>query len=99
MEEVFGRMDKKLSDLLGELGKAINEAVWKSERIAAVLAALEEAGQDIDIEIDAALVDGGVEGEASPIVIEGPSESDGPLSLNATDLQFLRTLRIDGKQA
>jgi hypothetical protein len=92
-------MDKKLSDLLGELGKAINEAVWKSERIAAALAALEEAGQDIDIEIDAALVDGEVGGEASPIVIEGPSESDGLLTLNATDIQFLRALRIDGKQA
>jgi hypothetical protein len=92
-------MDKKLSDLLGELGKAISEAVWKSDRIAAALAALEEAGQDIDIEIDAALVDGGVEGEASPLVIEGPSKSDGLLTLNATDIQFLRALRIDGKQA
>jgi hypothetical protein len=92
-------MDQKLADLLGELGKAINEAVWKSERIAAALAALEEAGQDIDIEIDAALVDGGVGGEVSPMVIEGPSESNGLLTLNATDIQFLRTLRIDGKQA
>ena len=94
---MFGHMDQKLSNLLGELGEAISETMWESERIAAAIAALEQAGHDIQIKIDATLVDDEVEGEASPIVIQGPSESDGLLTLNATGIRFLRTLRIDGE--
>ena len=90
-------MDQKLSGLLGELGDAISEAVWKSERIAAAMAALLQAGQDVQVAIDAAVVDGEGEGTASPIVLQGQSESDGLLMLNATDTLFLRTLRIDGE--
>jgi len=97
-KEAFGHMDQKLSGLLGELGKAVSETVWKSERIAVAIAALEQAGYDIHIKIDATLVDGEVEAEASP-VIPGPSESDGRLTLNATGVQFLRTLRFTAKRA
>jgi hypothetical protein len=87
-------MDQKLSELLSELKDAINEALWKSERVAAAMALLEQEGLDVQIAIDAALVDGVLPALNSPVAAQGETDAPVQLMLDATDVRFLRKLKI-----
>lgn len=90
-------MDKTLSDLLEELREAVNEALLNSERIKAAVAALEHVGQDVQIAIDAVLVDGDVPVKDASVGAGDPPVSSGRLKLSATDTLFLHTLRISAE--
>jgi hypothetical protein len=89
-------MEEELSEQLLDLQNALMEAVWNSERVAKALAQLKESGREIQIAIDAMLVDGKtVDGKPQP---EGPAPSQTD-STNATlfgptDRMFLHTLKI-----
>jgi hypothetical protein len=49
-------MNRELSDLVWELREAIDEGLWKSSRVTAAIVALEQAGQHVQMAVDAALM-------------------------------------------
>ena len=71
----------------------MDEAFGKSERVIAAIVALHYAGQAVKIAIHTALEDIRVPTAGSPAK-EGLSDSGGMLTLNATDMLFLRDLKI-----
>ncbi len=71
----------------------MDEAFGKSERVMAAIVALRHAGQGVEIAIQAALIDLRVCPACSP-ANQGHSDPRGTLTLNATDLLFLRDLKI-----
>jgi hypothetical protein len=87
-------MNGKLSEQLLELKYAIDEAIWNSQRIAAAIAVLKHPGRRVEIAIDAALVDDGELLAAPSRNAEQESDTRGLLVLDATDMLFLKTLRI-----
>jgi hypothetical protein len=84
-------MNKELSERLRELGDAISEAVWNSAEVTNALAALKRTGREVQIGIDAVLLD------ADPRV-DDPSAvvptSDGVSPFDDMDRLFLRELKI-----
>jgi hypothetical protein len=86
-------MDQSYLDMLSELRYAMDEAFGKSDRVIAAIVALQRAGKGVKIAIDTALVDIPVPGAHSPST-EDHSILGGQLILNATDLLFLRGLKI-----
>jgi hypothetical protein len=71
----------------------MDEAFGKSGRVIAAIVALQHAGQGVKIAIDTSLVDIAVSGPRSHAT-EGQSDFGGLLMLNATDMLFLRDLKI-----
>jgi hypothetical protein len=71
----------------------MDEAFGKSDRVIAAIVALQRAGKGIKIAIDTALVDIPVPAVHFPRT-EDHSIFGGQLILNATDLLFLRGLKI-----
>ena len=71
----------------------MDEAFGKSERVIGAIVALQRAGQGVKIAIATALVDIPVPAAHSPTT-EGHSIFGGQLMLNATDMLFLRGLKI-----
>ena len=71
----------------------MDEAFGKSERVIASIAALQHVGQAVKIAIDIATVDFLVPAARFPGQ-EGHLDSGGLLRLNATDMLFLRDLKI-----
>jgi len=86
-------MVRKLSDQLWELRYAIDEALSNSERITAAIAALEHPGRDVEFVIDLALVDHSGPAARPQVVTQG----QGMLMLNATDILFLKALKISAE--
>ncbi len=74
------QLDDNLKQLLRELGRAINEAVSDSDRIARAIAGVRTAGYDIVLKLDATI------GLA-------PRESK-PVKMTVQDRRFLDSLRI-----
>jgi len=74
------QLDDNLKGLLRELGRAINEAVSDSDRIARAIAEVRTAGYDIVLKLDATI------GLA-------PRESK-PVRMTTQDLRFLDSLRV-----
>jgi hypothetical protein len=71
----------------------MDEALGKSERLMAAIAAPQHAGQGVKIAIHTALEDIRVPTACCPAE-ERHSDSTGLLRLNATDMLFLRALKI-----
>ena len=74
------QLDDNLKGLLRELGRAINEAVSDSDRIARAIAEVRTAGYDIVLKLDATI------GLA-------PRESK-PVRMTVQDRRFLDSLRV-----
>lgn len=74
------QLDDNLKGLLRELGRAINEAVSDSDRIARAIAGVRTAGYDIVLKLDATI------GLA-------PRESK-PVRMTVQDRRFLDSLRV-----
>jgi len=73
-------LDDNLKQLLRELGRAINEAVSDSDRIARAIAGVRTAGYDIVLKLDATI--GLAPREAKPV------------KMTVQDRRFLDSLRI-----
>jgi hypothetical protein len=84
-------VDQRHSDLLSELRYAMDEAFGKSERVIASIVAIQHAGQAVKIAIHTAFED--IRAPAARFLAE-EADSGGMLTLNATDLVFLRDLKI-----
>lgn len=74
------QLDDNLKQLLRELGRAINEAVSDSDRIARAIAGVRTAGYDIVLKLDATI--GLAPREAKPV------------KMTVQDRRFLDSLRV-----
>jgi hypothetical protein len=90
-------MDEKLKDLMQELGNAINESLSDSERIAAAIGDIKNAGYDVFLVLEATIGFNKREDKAE----EGSSDAmpenfdaTGHISWNSQDAKFLKALKI-----
>ena len=102
-------MDDRLKELMQELGNAINESLSDSERIAAAIGEIKQAGYDVFLVLEATIgfnkreesEEGETEGqpEGSAIEIPEPTEkkkfdASGKVKWTSQDHKFLRALKI-----
>jgi len=84
-------MQEELPEHLLDLRNALIEAVWNSERVASAIALLKESGREVQIAIDAMLVDGQPFQEGSTPV---QTDSTNTVLFGPTDRMFLQGLKI-----
>jgi hypothetical protein len=95
-------VDDRLKDLMQELGNAINESLSDSERIAAAIGEIKQAGYDVFLVLEATIGfnkrEDGEDGEESDGDSEVNSiqgfESAGKIKWTSQDHKFLRALKI-----
>ena len=95
-------MDDRLKELMQELGNAINESLSDSERIAAAIGEIKQAGYDVFLVLEATIgfnkrEEGDTEGEEHEEVDgEAPRkfETSGKVKWTSQDHKFLRALKI-----
>lgn len=92
-------MNKKVKNLIQQLGEAIHESVSESEHIAGVVRNLREQGFDVLLMLEATIGLNEVEDEAEvdannpePLRLTAGEPSEGPFSEH--DRSFLKSLRI-----
>jgi hypothetical protein len=95
-------VDDRLKDLMQELGNAINESLSDSERIAAAIGEIKQAGYDVFLVLEATIGfnkrdenDDGEESESDSETntIQG-FEQAGKIKWTSQDHKFLRALKI-----
>jgi hypothetical protein len=94
-------VDDRLKDLMQELGNAINESLSDSERIAAAIGEIKQAGYDVFLVLEATIgfnkredgEDGESESDSEPTAIQG-FEQAGKIKWTSQDHKFLRALKI-----
>ena len=95
-------MDDRLKELMQELGNAINESLSDSERIAAAIGDIKQAGYDVFLVLEATIGfnkrEDGDSGDsedmdAEPTTIQG-FEPAGKIKWTSQDHKFLRALKI-----
>ena len=94
-------MEKELNQFIEELGDAINASLAESDRFAAIMAEMEQAGYDAYVVLEASIglrKNGTPEFESSQAEIQVPAQpkrdSERGAELSADDLDFLRELKI-----
>lgn len=98
MERTF-RMNTRLKKLVQELGDSINSSLSGSEQVAQVVARIKEEGFDIFLVLEATVGLRPLEDEHPSDTLEvvsSPSRrsADPAFNVNASDLRFLKSLRI-----
>lgn len=90
-------MDDRLKQLMQELGNAINESLSESERIAAAISEIREAGYDVFLVLEATIGfnkrDGSEDNEAEAEPLD-TFEAAGKIKWTSQDHKFLRALKI-----
>lgn len=93
-------MEQELNHFIEELGAAINASLAESDRFAAIMSEMEQAGYDAYVVLEASIGlrrSGAPEFESSDAEIQVPQpkgNSDQKTEMTAEDLDFLRELRI-----
>jgi hypothetical protein len=94
-------MEKELQQLIEELGDAINSSLADSDRFAAVMAEMEQAGYNVFVVLEASLGfrkkddQEGEGGEAGiQVIAQTKRDSDSGSEMTSDDLDFLRELKI-----
>src|SRR6202162_2548158 len=94
-------MEKELQQLIEELGDAINSSLSESDRFAAVMAEMEQAGYNVYVILEASIGfrkqgdAGGESGEAEIQMSPQPKhDSVRSSEMSEEDLDFLRELKI-----
>ncbi len=91
-------MNTRLKRLMKELGEAINGTLSESEQIAQVIARIKEEGYDIFLVLEATIGFNRRDEEglpASPELVSSRRKGPDPeFSINASDVRFLKSLRI-----
>ncbi len=93
-------MEKELNDFIAELGEAINASLAESDRFAAIMSEMEQAGYDAYVVLEASIGlrrCGAQEFESTEAEIQAPQftgHSAQKNELTAADLDFLKELRI-----
>lgn len=95
-------LDSRLKNLIRKLGEAIHESVSESEHIAGVVQDIRKQGFDVLLMLEATI--GLNELEKQPLALPPPAatgeagtDAEGPFS--ASDVSFLRSLRIAVQEA
>ncbi|MDP3740805.1 MAG: hypothetical protein Q8R08_00580 [bacterium] len=86
-------MDNRLKEMMQELGKAINDALSESDRIAEAIHEMKKAGYDIFLVLEASI--GFSKREEEPQAETSAQSPSGKLILNTGDSKFLRILKIE----
>ena len=94
-------MEKELNQFIEELGDAINASLAESERFAAIMSEMEQAGYDAYVVLEASI---GFRKNGAPEFESGQAEiqvapqprraSECRSEMSADDLDFLRELKI-----
>ena len=99
-------MDDRLKELMQELGNAINESLSDSERIAAAIGEIKQAGYDVFLVLEATIgfnkrEDSEDDAETAEPAIEIPESSEkkkfdasAKVKWTSQDHKFLRALKI-----
>ena len=94
-------MEKELHQLIEELEKAINASLSDSDRFAAIMAEMEQAGYDVYVVLEASIgvrKNGETEAESSATEVrvsaQPKSDSSRSTEMSADDLDFLKALKI-----
>ena len=94
-------MDEPLKNLMQELGKAINDSLSESDRIAEAIGEIKRAGYDVFLVLEATIGfnrrDENEDEEEHPETGEEPKrtfETTGKIKLTSQDHRFLRALKI-----
>ena len=95
-------MDDRLKELMQELGNAINESLSDSERIAAAIGDIKQAGYDVFLVLEATIgfnkrddkdSDDSEDADATTSTIQG-FEAGGKIKWTSQDHKFLKALKI-----
>jgi hypothetical protein len=92
-------VDARLKKLMKELGEAINGSLSESEQIAQVIAKIKEEGFDIFLVLEATIGFNRHDKETGPdspelVTTRNKRNPDPDFTINASDLRFLKSLRI-----
>jgi len=94
-------VDEPLKNLMQELGKAINDSLSESDRIAEAIGEIKRAGYDVFLVLEATIGfnrrDENEDDEEQPEAAEEPKrtfEATGKIKLTSQDHRFLRALKI-----
>jgi len=101
-------LDERLKELMQELGNAINESLSDSERIAAAIGDIKQAGYDVFLVLEATIGfnkrsensddDSDVDGESESTTGQIRFQSPGKVSWTSQDHKFLRALKISTEE-
>jgi hypothetical protein len=91
-------LNKKVRTLIQKLGEAIHESVSESEDIAGVVGEIREEGFDVMLMLEATIglneLDEAKTVQPAGLLSAGEKETDKAAPFSASDLNFLRSLRI-----
>jgi hypothetical protein len=92
-------MEKELQHLIDELGEAINSSLAESDRFAAVMAEMEQAGYNAYVVLEASIGfrkpgDEEAESGGAEIQMSAQPKHDTGTEMSEDDLDFLRELKI-----
>ncbi len=94
-------MEKELQQLIEELGEVINSSLSESDRFAAVMAEMEQAGYNVYVILEASIGfrkngDSQFQSGEAEIQVSPQPKPDGVHTgdMTASDLDFLRELKI-----
>jgi hypothetical protein len=103
VDEKRRNLDDKLKELMQELGNAINESLSESERIAAAIGEIKEAGYDVFLVLEATIgfnrhTDGEESAEGAPAEERSQRRrrlvEPGKIRWTSQDHKFLKALKI-----
>ncbi len=86
-------VDKRLKNMMKELGDAINDSLSDSEQIADVIARIKAGGYDVFVVLEATIGFNQNESDNEEEAAEEPS-TPAELKMTSQDLKFLKSLRI-----
>lgn len=86
-------VDKRLKNLMKELGDAINNSLSDSEEIAEVISRIKAGGYDVFVVLEAT-VGFNQTNEEEPEEVAQSAGSGSSLKMTSQDLKFLKSLRI-----
>jgi hypothetical protein len=91
-------MNTRLKKLVNELGDAINHSLSNSEQVAHAVTRIKEEGFDIFLVLEATVGlrnrDAGEEPASLEVVTSGSHRTEPAFSVTASDLRFLKSMRI-----
>jgi hypothetical protein len=97
-------LDDRLKQLMKQLGDAINESLSESEQIGDAIAKIKAHGYDVFLVLEATIgfskrdAEGNDEEESTQEPVTASArrapESDAQFKINASDMKFLKSLRI-----
>ncbi len=87
-------MDKRLKNMMKELGDAINNSLSDSEQIAEVISRIKAGGYDVFVVLEATIGFNEHDEAEEEVTISDTRRSSSDFKMTSQDLKFLKSLRI-----